>query len=187
MVSEFGRSRRMQHRRFFDRDRTSTPQPGRPNGLPTYFLLPDANISGPVYIPKLYDGRNRTFFVFGWQRLQEKKIQQITNSAVPTDAMKQGDFSGIKEAMEQSLAEGSQTFEQDLARLITDGDITRDDGLAYADSPTNLMWRLQNDMDPVSRLQPKKEEVDDQPTFTEITLDVPSDDGRNSGFRATRF
>lgn len=83
----------MQHRRFFDRDRTSTPQPGRPNGLPTYFLLPDANVSGPVYIPKLYDGRNQTFFVFGWQRLQEKKIQQITASAVPTDAMKQGDFS----------------------------------------------------------------------------------------------
>ena len=93
MLSEFGRSRRMQHRRFFDRDRTSTPAPGRPNGLPTYFLLPDANLSGPVYIPKLYDGRNKTFFVFGWQRLQEKKIQQITTSAVPTDVMKQGDFS----------------------------------------------------------------------------------------------
>lgn len=93
MVSEFGRSRLMQHRRFFDRDRTTTPQPGRPNGLPTYFLLPDANVSGPVYIPKVYDGRNKTFFVFGWQRLQEKKIQQITNSAVPTAAMKQGDFS----------------------------------------------------------------------------------------------
>jgi hypothetical protein len=93
MLSQFGRSRRMQHRRFFDRDRTSTPSPGRPNGVPTYFLLPDANISGPVLIPKLYDGRNKTFFVFGWQRLQEKKIQQIISSAVPTDAMKQGDFS----------------------------------------------------------------------------------------------
>ncbi|MGH9657548.1 MAG: TonB-dependent receptor domain-containing protein, partial [Bryobacteraceae bacterium] len=93
MVSEFGRSRRMQHRRFFDRARTSDPSPGRPNGVGTYFLLPDATISGPVSIPKLYDGRNKTFFVFGWQRLQEKKIQQISNSAVPTDAMKQGDFS----------------------------------------------------------------------------------------------
>lgn len=93
MVSEFGRSRIMQHRRFFDRDRTTDPQPGRPQGLPTYFLLPDANVSGPVYIPGLYDGRNKTFFVFGWQRLQEKKIQQITSSAVPTEAMKRGDFS----------------------------------------------------------------------------------------------
>ena len=63
--------------------------------------------------------------------------------------------------MEKSLAEGSQTFEQDLARLITEGLITRDEGLAYADSPTNLMWRLQNDMTPVSRIVPKKEETDD--------------------------
>ena len=34
------------------------------------------------------------------------------------------------------------------------------------------MWRLQNDMTPVSRIAPKKEEPDEQPTFTEITLDV---------------
>ena len=51
--------------------------------------------------------------------------------------------------------------------------ITRDEGLAYADSPTNLMWRLQNDMTPVSRDRRRRsEETDDQPTFTEITLDV---------------
>ena len=74
--------------------------------------------------------------------------------------------------MEKSLAEGSQTFEQDLARLITEGRITRDEGLAYADSPTNLMWRLQNDMTPVSRIVQKKEEESDQPSFTEITIDV---------------
>jgi twitching motility protein PilU len=49
------------------------------------------------------------------------------------------------------------------------------------------MWRLANDMEPVSRQAPKKEEPDaDQPTFTEITLDVPGDEGRASGF-ATRF
>ena len=53
--------------------------------------------------------------------------------------------------MEKSLAEGSQTFEHDLARLITEGVISRDEGLAYADSPTNLLWRLQNDMTPVSK------------------------------------
>ncbi len=70
------------------------------------------------------------------------------------------------------MAEGSQTFEQDLARLITDGTITRDEGLAFADSPTNLLWRLQNDMSPVSRITAKKEETDDGASFTEITLDV---------------
>ena len=70
------------------------------------------------------------------------------------------------------MAEGSQTFEQDLARLINLGTISRDEGLAFADSPTNLMWRLQNDLTPVSRIVPKKEDESDQPSFTEITIDV---------------
>jgi twitching motility protein PilU len=114
-------------------------------------------------------------------------VEVMLNTKLVSELIEQGDFNGVKEAMEKSLAEGSQTFEADLARLITEGVITRDEGLAYADSPTNLMWRLANDMEPVSRLQPKKEENDDQPTFTEIQLDVPSDEGRASGFRATRF
>ncbi|MBX3605038.1 MAG: PilT/PilU family type 4a pilus ATPase [Piscinibacter sp.] len=104
-------------------------------------------------------------------------VEVMLNTKLVSELIEQGDFNGVKEAMEKSLAEGSQTFEQDLARLITQDMITRDEGLAYADSPTNLMWRLQNDMSPVSRVQAKKEETDDQPTFTEITLDVRPEDG----------
>jgi twitching motility protein PilU len=103
-------------------------------------------------------------------------VEVMLNSKLVSELIEQGDFSGVKEAMEKSLAEGSQTFEADLARLITTDMITRDEGLAYADSPTNLMWRLQNDMSPVSRATIKKEEETDQPTFTEITLDVRGDD-----------
>lgn len=105
-------------------------------------------------------------------------VEVMLNTKLVSEFIEQGDFNGVKEAMEKSLAEGSQTFEHDLARLIKDGVITRDEGLAYADSPTNLMWRLQNDMEPISRLQPKKEEVDDHPVFTDITLDVPADEPR---------
>ena len=46
--------------------------------------------------------------------------------------------------MEKSIAEGSQTFEENFAQLINEGVITREEGLAFADSPTNLLWRLQN-------------------------------------------
>ncbi len=99
-------------------------------------------------------------------------VEVMLNTKLVSELIEQGDFNGVKEAMEKSMAEGSQTFEQDLARLITQGVITKDEGLAFADSPTNLMWRLQNDMNPVSRIVPKKEDTDDQPTFTEITLDV---------------
>jgi twitching motility protein PilU len=106
-------------------------------------------------------------------------VEVLLNTKLVAEMIEASDFSGVKEAMEKSLAEGSQTFEQDLARLITEGKITRDEGLAFADSPTNLMWRLQNDMTPASRVPPKKEEPDPA-SFTEITLDVPAEDPRNT-------
>ena len=104
-------------------------------------------------------------------------VEVMLNTKLVSELIEKGDFNGVKEAMEKSLAEGSQTFEQDLARLISQDMITRDEGLAFADSPTNLLWRLQNDMSPQSRLVPKKEEQDDEPTFTDIQLDVRPDDG----------
>jgi hypothetical protein len=54
LASWWGRSRMMQKRKFFDQYRTSQPQPGAPNGLPTWSGQPDANASGPIDIPKLY-------------------------------------------------------------------------------------------------------------------------------------
>ena len=86
-------------------------------------------------------------------------VEVMLNTKLVSELIEQGDFTGVKEAMEKSLAEGSQTFEQDLARLISNSVITRDEGLAFADSPTNLMWRLQNDMTPISRLTPKKKKT----------------------------
>jgi twitching motility protein PilU len=49
--------------------------------------------------------------------------------------------------------------------------------MAYADSPTNLIWRLHNDMSPVSKIAPAKEEVD-AATFTDIVLEVLPEDSR---------
>ena len=75
--------------------------------------------------------------------------------------------------MEKSMAEGSQTFEQDIAKLIADGTVSRKEGLVHADSPTNLMWRLENDFHIAAKADAAPEEdPDDEPSFTEITLDV---------------
>jgi len=99
-------------------------------------------------------------------------VEVMLNTQLVSDLIEQGDFNGVRTAMEKSLSEGSQTFEKDLARLITQGKITRDEGLAFADSPTNLMWRLENDVAPATRLVSKKEDDDDEPSFTEISLDI---------------
>ena len=106
-------------------------------------------------------------------------VEVLLNTKLVSEMIEQSDFNGVKEAMEKSLAEGSQTFEEDIARLITEGMITRDEGLAFADSPTNLLWRLQNDMQPQSRVPPKKEDADPA-SFTEITLDVVPEGARST-------
>jgi twitching motility protein PilU len=101
-------------------------------------------------------------------------VEIMMNTKLVSDLISTGDFAGVQEAMEKSMAEGSQTFEQDIARLIVAGIIDRKEGLANADSPTNLMWRLQNDF--TARAKPTvvvDDEFDDHATFTEITLDVP--------------
>ena len=71
-------------------------------------------------------------------------VEVMLNTKLIAELIEKGDFSGVKEAMEKSMAEGSQTFEMDIARMIIDGSVDRKEGLAYADSPTNLQWRLQN-------------------------------------------
>jgi twitching motility protein PilU len=95
----------------------------------------------------------------------------MLNTKLVAELIEKGDFSGVKEAMEKSMAEGSQTFEEDIARLIMDKVVTRKEGLQYADSPTNLMWRLENDF-AVPQTQAQELHDDDEPSFTEISLDV---------------
>ena len=50
------------------------------------------SFGGPVFVPKMYNGRNKTFFHvdFEWYRLNVGSTQLGT---VPTEAMRNGDFS----------------------------------------------------------------------------------------------
>ena len=97
-------------------------------------------------------------------------VEILLNTKLISELIEKGDLSGIKDAMTKSLAEGSRTFEEDIARLIAEGTVSRDEGLAHADSPTNLLWRLENDVAPVSRAGGKKDEPDTA-TFTEISIE----------------
>lgn len=68
----------------------------------------------------------------------------MINTVRIAELIQNGNFAEIPNAMEQSISLGSQSFEQDIARLITDGTVQQSEGLASADSASNLMWRLQN-------------------------------------------
>ena len=100
-------------------------------------------------------------------------VEVMLNTKLVSDLIEKGNFAGVQDAMENSMAEGSQTFEADIARLIVEEVVTRKEGLTYADSPTNLMWRLENDFAAARvKAREKEEAPDDEPAFTDITLDV---------------
>ncbi|WP_119154213.1 PilT/PilU family type 4a pilus ATPase [Caldimonas tepidiphila] len=113
-------------------------------------------------------------------------VEVLLNTKLVSELIEKGDIAGVKEAVEKSMAEGSQTFETDIARLIRSGLVSREEGLANSDSPTNLLWRLENDGGGVAKPKAQQEEAaDDEPSFTEITLDVHAEP-RSSGFGALR-
>jgi hypothetical protein len=47
---------------------------------------------GPLWIPKLYDGRNRAFWYFAWEGLKDSFPEPVTTT-VPTQSERNGDFS----------------------------------------------------------------------------------------------
>jgi twitching motility protein PilU len=102
----------------------------------------------------------------------------MLNTKLISDMIEHGDFSAIKEAMEKSMAEGSQTFEDDIARMIRLDMVDQREGLVHSDSPTNLMWKLGNQaQSSIQTVDPIKDaayeaEMGEAAQFTEIVLDV---------------
>ena len=54
------------------------------------------SVSGPVEIPKVYKGKNKTFFLFGYEGIHDSRPRHDdTSNTVPTPAMHNGDFSAL--------------------------------------------------------------------------------------------
>jgi twitching motility protein PilU len=99
-------------------------------------------------------------------------VEVLLNTRHVSELIEQGEIVHIRDAIEKSLSPGSQTFEQALMHLISEGVITQEEALANADSATNLYWLINNQ-------EKKKEEPDAAPpvrddgaSFTEFTLNV---------------
>src|SRR3954451_11393047 len=69
-------------------------------------------------------------------------VEILLNTRNISELIEKGEMSQMKEALEKSLAPGSQTFEQALFKLFMDGKITQDEALANADSATNMLWLI---------------------------------------------
>ncbi len=71
-------------------------------------------------------------------------VEIMVNTQLTAHLIEHGRLSELKEAMNKSLTKGSQTFEHHLMSYVNEGLISLDDALYNADSPTNLMWLINN-------------------------------------------
>lgn len=91
-----------------------------------------ASLDGPVVIPKVYDGRNKTFFMFSYEGLRQGSAAQLT-ATVPTALERTGDFSNTVNAAGQHV-------------IIYDPETTVPSGSGYVRQP------FPNDVIPPSRI-----------------------------------
>ncbi|MCL2076685.1 MAG: PilT/PilU family type 4a pilus ATPase [Betaproteobacteria bacterium] len=116
--------------------------------------------------------------------LRIPSAEVLLNTRYVSELIERGEIQSIKEAMEQSTAVGSQTFEQDLFRLYKEGTIALEEALINADSPTNLSWLINNtgledEKKPKDKLLDKALELDQSDeggtSFKRFSLDISDD------------
>jgi len=56
---------------------------------------PGGSVGGPIVLPKIYDGRNKTFFFFSFETSRGSPVNQLLNPTVPLPAWREGNFSGL--------------------------------------------------------------------------------------------
>ncbi len=134
---------------YFNRDRSRTAnnffsnKTGQERPERTYHRFGGV-VNGPVYIPKIYNGRDKTFFLFTYERLKNSEAEPQFFT-VPTAAMRQGDFSALL-----NLAQPIRIYDPLTAQATGTVNRTqiRDASRATATNPLGL------NIIPLSRLNP---------------------------------
>ncbi len=105
---------------------------------------------GPVWIPKVYNGHDKTFFFFGWEQLLQHKIDLPAPITLPTAAYEAGNFSGAEAAAGNHSLGTDPTGATVLANEIFDPSTARmvNGQLVASPFPNNTI--PQSRMDPVS-------------------------------------
>jgi hypothetical protein len=83
-----------------------------------------ASFGGPVKIPKLYNGKDKTFFFFSYEGYREDGTINTTSATVPLPAYRAGDFSQlITLSGNQTVKVGGANYVDPLGRTILSGTI----------------------------------------------------------------
>lgn len=81
------------------------------------------NVGGPVWFPKIYNGRNKTFFFFNYEAFREKGIINTQNPTVPTDLYRQGNFSQALSRNSLPISATGGKLVDSTGRTVIDGQI----------------------------------------------------------------
>jgi len=80
--------------------------------------------------------------VTGLKGMRVAAVEILINSPYISELIRKGDFHEIKAIMEKGEADGMQTFDQSLYQLFLEGKIDIQTALSYADSRSNLEWKI---------------------------------------------
>jgi hypothetical protein len=82
------------------------------------------SFGGPVRIPKIYNGTNRTFFFWNFEQYRERQVVNTTTVTVPIADYRNGDFSRVITASgNQPIRLGTANYTDPLGRTIQAGAI----------------------------------------------------------------
>jgi hypothetical protein len=109
------------------------------NAAQPYTVLPDSanehvrtkvrqhdygfTIGGPIRIPKVYNGTNKTFFFFSFEQYRQRNINNSLPDTVPIPAYRVGDFSNLITTENRLAATASGPYKDPLGRTIPSGTI----------------------------------------------------------------
>jgi hypothetical protein len=141
---------------------------------------------GPVWIPGLYNGRNRTFFMFNYEGRRRREPGTIFTGLVPDDNLRRGDFSGL---LNRRNAAGQPLPAITIVDPLSDpnaptpfaGNVIPPSRIAPAARALLDFWpRAQNPLpDPISGINhrnPGRNSIDDNQYFLRIDHVVSSKD-----------
>ena len=114
-----------------------------------------ATVGGPVWLPGLYNGRNKTFFFWSYEQFRNKNINTSNSTTVPLPAYREGDFRNLITAEHRLVTTSTGNYIDPLGNTVQSGTIfdpntQRDvNGVQYRDPFTDNMIPV-NRFDPIA-------------------------------------
>jgi hypothetical protein len=111
-------------------------------------------VGGPVWIPKVYNGRNKTFFFFSFEEFLQNLLNTTTFSTVPLQAYRNGDFSSLITTENRLVSTASGPYVDPLGRTIPSGTIFDPNNSSTAPNGALVRNPFPGNIIPTSRFDP---------------------------------